>query len=130
MNFTRHGRKVKKSVTPNQLKANRGSELNTYKADKTRSNHEPFPVQCPRTIGAFTSKRQPPLVELTQKVEKKKCNQMRLKEAYKFADSPLLQQILVQRDAMIPITAKMRIVTGNTIEDTLRRSQRTLQNAM
>lgn len=36
-------------------------------------------------------------------------------EAYKLADGPLLQQILVQSDAIIPITTKIRVVTKNPI---------------
>ena len=36
-------------------------------------------------------------------------------EAYKFAEGPLLQQILAQKDAMIPVTMKIRVVTKNPI---------------
>lgn len=42
---------------------------------------------------------------------------MKAKEAYMFVDDPLLQQILVQRDATIPTTTKIGDVTGNPMVD-------------
>ena len=41
-------------------------------------------------------------------------------EMYKLVEGPLLQQILVQRDAMIPITTKIRVVTKNPMSISLR----------
>lgn len=55
----------------------------------------------------------PSVVDRNNSGKRKKGDQMKANEPYKFADGPLLQQILVQRDAMIPITTKMRVVTRN-----------------
>lgn len=38
-----------------------------------------------------------------------------VEDAYKLAEGPLLKQIRVQRHAMIPITAKISVVTKNPI---------------
>lgn len=39
---------------------------------------------------------------------------------YKLVEGPLLQQILVHRDAMIPITMKIRVVTRKPMSISLR----------
>lgn len=73
------------------------------------ANHEPYLAERPHNADTFPCKCQTKfdIVEL-EKAEKD-GNQMKANQAHELVDGPLLRQILVQRDATIAVTTKIRV---------------------